>query len=121
MGKIMFIDDDAMVLRMAGFIMKKSGDQILTADCGKQGIADARKEQPDIIFVDAEMPETDGFEVIRRLKADSVTAGIPVYMMSGTVTDEIIAEAKELGVADIVEKPLNAAMILDIIKNTGGN
>ena len=117
----MLIDDDAMVLRMAGFMMKKRGIQILTADCGKQGIAAAREQQPDIIFVDAEMPETDGFEVIRQLKADSVTADIPVYMMSGTVTDEIRAKAKDLGASDIVEKPLNAAMILDIIKNTGGN
>lgn len=121
MGKIMFIDDDPMVLRMAGFMMKKSGNQILTADCGKQGIAAAVEQQPELIFVDAEMPEMNGFEVIRQLKADSASAEIPVYMMSGTVTDETIAEAKRLGAVDIVEKPLNAALILDIIKNNGGN
>lgn len=121
MGRIMFIDDDPMVLRMAGFMMKKSGNQILTADSGKLGIAAAREQDPDLIFVDAEMPETDGFEVIRQLKADSKVSDIPVYMMSGTVTDEIRAEAKKLGAADIIEKPLDPVMILGIIKKAGGN
>ncbi len=120
MGKIMFIDDDPMVLRMAGFIIKKCGCQILTADCGKQGLNTATEQQPNIIFVDAEMPEMNGFEVISQLKADSSVADIPVYLMSGTVTDEIKLKAKQLGAVDTVEKPLKPEIIIGIVKNSGG-
>ena len=64
MGRIMFIDDDPMVLRMAGFMMKKSGNQILTADSGKLGIAAAREQDPDLIFVDADCKALGGAGIV---------------------------------------------------------
>ena len=115
MDKIMFIDDDAMVIRMAAFIMKKSGYQSVSAQSGEEGIAAAKAEHPVMIFVDAEMPVMNGFEVVKQLKADADTADIPVCMMSGTITDEIKDKAIKCGAIGMIEKPLKAPEIISIV------
>ena len=113
MFKVMFIDDDPMVLRMASFMMKKSGYVSVTAQSGEEGLAAAAAESPALIMVDAEMPGTDGFEVTRQLTSGQTAA--PVCMMSGTITDEIRAQALSAGAIDIIEKPLKAPDIIRII------
>ena len=113
MKRILFIDDDAMILRMAGFIMKKCGCEALTASSGEEGTALAVSESPDMVFVDMEMPGMDGFETLVQLKAQ---AAAPVYMMSGTVTEENRKRAEELGACGVISKPLNAAEVMSIVK-----
>ena len=115
MSRIMFVDDDTMMLKMACFIMKKAGHEGLTASSGAEGLTKAAAEQPDMLFIDIEMPGMSGLELLEKLKADSATAGIPACLMSGTVTDEIRAKAAELGAAGVIGKPLRADEIKDAI------
>lgn len=115
MCRVMFIDDDPMVLRMASFIMKKSGNQALTASSGDEGIMMIRSEQPQLVFIDAEMPEKNGFETLEEIKKDESLKALPVCIMSGTITDELRERAKALGAADMIGKPLQAAQVIDII------
>ncbi len=115
MFKVMFIDDDPMVLRMAGFMMKKIGHTALTVSSANEVMATAKDSRPDIIFVDAEMPDMNGLDVIKMIKSDTDTADIPVYMMSGTVSQELKVKAISLGAAGVVEKPLKAPEIVKIV------
>lgn len=115
MDRIMFIDDDPMVLRMAGFMMKKSGRQALTAASGDEGIIVIRSEHPQMVFLDAEMPEKSGLETLQSIRNDSAIAGTMVCIMSGTVTDELNEKSRALGAIGLIEKPLQAAQVLQII------
>lgn len=115
MSRIMFIDDDSMMLRMAGFIMKKAGHEALTASSGEEGLSKLAADKPDMVFIDIEMPGMNGIEVLEKIKADGSLAGIPVCLMSGTVTDEIKAKAADLGAVGVIGKPLNAGEVTGVI------
>jgi len=89
MSKILVIDDQQDTLETISDILKSMiPDSVLISSLsGKDGISTAKKEQPDVIILDVVMPEMDGFEVCRRLKADNDTADIPIILMSGIKTD----------------------------------
>nr|AHF26174.1 response regulator receiver protein [uncultured bacterium Contigcl_1787] len=113
--KVLIIDDDSMMLRMASFIVKKAGHEALTAQSGEEGVALARSSRPDIVFIDVEMLVMDGFAAAEQIKSDDTLSGTRICMMSGTVTDEVVARAKQLGAVGVTGKPLNAGEIINII------
>ena len=115
MSRILFTDDDQMMLRMAGFIMKKTGNEAITASSGEEGLSKLKSEQPDMVFIDIEMPGMSGLEMLARIRQDSSVASVPVCLMSGTVTDEIKAQASELGAVNVIGKPLQAAEVSAVI------
>lgn len=112
--KVLFIDDDSMILRMAGFIMKKGGHEALTAGSCDEGIAQIQELSPQMAFIDVEMPEKNGFETLEAIRAEGL--GLRVWMMSGTVTEEVVARAKSLGAEGVIEKPLNAAEVYSALE-----
>jgi len=83
---------------------------VLTAQSGKEGIEIAIKEQPDIILLDINMPEMDGYEVCRKLKADVRTQHILIIILTGIKTDsESRIKALELGAEAFLTKPIDPA------------
>ena len=111
--RILVIDDDPIVLDMMSKHLSSSGFEVLVAEGGKQGIEMARRELPSVITLDILMPGMDGWSVLRTLKADAVTANIPVIMAS------ILDEQKQgfaLGANDYVSKPINRSKLMSAIK-----
>jgi putative two-component system response regulator len=72
--------------------------------------------QPDIILLDVIMPEMDGYEVCRRLKADHTTSAIPVLFVTGTADDDEVMKGLTLGADGFIMKPLEADTVLDVVK-----
>jgi two-component system cell cycle response regulator DivK len=85
-------------LRMAGFQAEQAGS-------GKEAIDKAAALHPSAIVMDLEMPEMDGWEATRRLKADERTAGIPVIALSAHVMEGARKQATEAGCAGFLPKP----------------
>jgi putative two-component system response regulator len=86
--------------------------EVRTADNAGDAIAAASVEpRPDLVLLDVEMPEVSGFEVCRALKAEALTAGIPVIFLTGRTEAEAQVEGLELGAVDYVGKPINAAVL----------
>ena len=95
-ARVLIVDDEAECLSA---LDRQLGDEFfdtLTADCGEDALALARREAPDLILLDALMPGLDGFETCKRLKADPETAHIPVVMM--TTVDQPAARLRGLSV-----------------------
>ena len=113
--KILIIDDDPMIRRMAGFILRKKGYEQAEAGSGDEGIALMREQKPDLTLIDVEMPDTDGFETLEKIRSDDGLKDSKVCMMTGTLTDEARARAEGLGAVGCIEKPLDAAVLYDII------
>ena len=81
--RILLIEDDPDIQRMVQLSLKfQGGHEVSVASGGQEGIAKAEQERPDLILLDVMMPEMDGYETCRRLKANPATASIPIVFLS---------------------------------------
>jgi diguanylate cyclase (GGDEF)-like protein len=106
--RILIIDDSPDALAVARLRLAKENVEIVCADGGATGLEAARREKPDLILLDVDMPEMSGFEVCRILKSDSELCMVPVLFLSGSVTPEDKVKGLDLGAVDYVAKPFDA-------------
>ncbi len=104
MAKLLVIDDDAALNEMLTRSLGAQGFEILTASSGKEGIEKALQQQPDLILLDVMMPEMDGWEVCRRLRA---VTDLPIIMLTAKDSRAEVIRGFELGVDDYVTKPFD--------------
>ena len=113
---IFVVDDNGTNLSMAEEALEDQYRVITLASAAKM-FTILEKLTPDLILLDIEMPEMDGFEALKRLKAVEAHSGIPVIFMTATTGPEIEARGKELGAVDFIIKPFSAPVLLDCVKN----
>lgn len=119
MKKILAIDDQKDNLRTIEAVIETyiPNCKVLTALSGKEGILLAKKEQPDIILLDIIMPETDGYEVCKRLKEDESTSHIPVVMLTAYKTDiNSKVRGLEIGADAFLLKPIDPVELSSQVK-----
>src|SRR6266487_530503 len=103
--RALVIDDDPDLLRLVRRTLEfTAGWDVVTAGSGAAGIELARSAALDVILVDVMMPEMDGYEVCRRLKADPATATVPIVLLTAR-RDLDDARVQETGAAGVVFKP----------------
>jgi DNA-binding response OmpR family regulator len=103
---ILIIDDEEDVKDIAQMGLEMATDwHVITASTGKEGLDLAKNSQPEVILLDLMMPEWDGKETLRHLKADQSTATIPVILMTAKTQSAIALELAELDLAGIITKP----------------
>ncbi len=106
--KVLFVDDTEDNLDLLEFALKKKPITMFRAASGKECLAIAEEQQPDMIVLDIQMPEMDGFETLRRLRANSATARIPVIFLTAIKRDpQSIAEGILLGAEEYLTKPID--------------
>ena len=119
MSKILLIDDDPMVTRMIGFMLKKQGHSCISAESGHEGVELIRSEKPAITFLDIEMPQENGIEVLKGIRSDDALKDARVCLMTGTPCAAADDAARELGAVGCIAKPVEIAVLLGILKNNG--
>jgi DNA-binding response OmpR family regulator len=112
-AKILVVDDDKKIVELITLYLKKDGYQVLSAFNGQQAIELARRRQPDLIVLDLMLPQVDGMDVCRILRAES---DVPIIMLTGRSTDEDKLAGLELGADDYVTKPFNPRELLARIR-----
>jgi len=105
--KILIIDDNAAALNVAKTRLAKECLDILCVEGGVAGLEVARRENPDLILLDVDMPDMSGFDVCRALKADPELCMIPVLFLSGSGTAEDKVKGLDLGAVDYITKPFD--------------
>jgi len=118
-SKILAIDDDKRNLVILSGLLKEAipGVTVVKALSGKEGLKLAREESPDVILLDVQMPEPDGFEVCRRLKTDPATASIPVVFLTAANTDpQSHVKGLELGAEAFLAKPVDEHLLAAEVK-----
>lgn len=115
--KILIIDDEQLLLDLYHDILVEKGFTVLIAHRGEEGIELAMKEKPNIILLDILMPEMNGFDVVKKLKAENQTKNIPVYLLTNLPEESSSDKAKELGVAGYFMKAMiEPAVLADKMK-----
>ena len=113
MGRKVLIVDDAQVDRSnLEKIVSEAGHQALLAESGVQAIERAKRDKPDLILMDVNMPDMDGFAATRKLKADDATKGIPIIFVTGKNQKADLAWGQMLGAKGYITKPYSREQIL---------
>ncbi|MFH1360547.1 MAG: response regulator [Candidatus Omnitrophota bacterium] len=111
--RILVIDDEMNIVKMVQSRLKASGYDVITAIDGKDGIAKAKQEKPDLIILDIMMPQMDGYEALGKLKESEETKFIPVIMFTAKAESDSVSQALDLGAVDYIVKPFTPVSLLE--------
>jgi CheY-like chemotaxis protein len=106
MKKVLIADDTKMMRQLALSFLGKFECAVVEAENGREALDLARQEHPDLILLDVSMPEMDGPDVLRALREDPTTQGIPAIMMTGHTSKAMVSSTIRLGVRAYLTKPL---------------
>ncbi len=104
-SKILVADDDDLLRTLMEHKLTAAGHVVVTAADGAAALVLAERERPDVIVLDAMMPERDGFEVLRELKQDTALRATPVVMLTSRKAESDIVGALKSGAAEYITKP----------------
>jgi CheY-like chemotaxis protein len=118
--KILLADDSKTALMMERTLLARSAYDIISAADGREAVAQAIEEAPDLIILDVVMPYMDGFEACRELRRLEATRAIPIIMVTTRGEPHNVEIGYEVGCNDYVTKPINGPELLSKVRNLIG-
>ena len=112
---VLAVDDIPVNLLLVPKMLSRFNFRIRTASGGQQALDAVAAEKPDLILLDLMMPGIDGFEVIRRLRADPATADIRIVILSALNSNEDVVKGFNLGANDFIMKPIIMEKLLNSV------
>jgi two-component system phosphate regulon response regulator PhoB len=110
--KVVVIEDEADILELIEYNLRREGYKVLSAKDGVEGLQRVRQEAPDLVLLDLMLPKLDGIEVCRRLKGDPLTRGIPIVMVTAKGEESDVVLGLGVGADDYVGKPFSPKELL---------
>lgn len=112
-NSVLIVNDEPDQLRLMRNLLKKAGYAVLTADDGHEGLALARRERPDLVISDVSMPQMNGLEFCRHLRADNELRTVPILLMSALQKDtETVVAGLRAGADDYLEIPFDSTRLI---------
>ena len=121
--RALVVDDSPTIVAVLRKMLRQNQYEVLPAGDGEQGLALARAQRPDIVFLDIVLPGMSGFEVLRQLRRDAASADVPVVMISGNAQATEQFYVQRIGADDFLRKPFSRAEVFASIERllgTGG-
>lgn len=118
--KILTVDDSKTMRDMVSFTLKGAGFEVIEAADGKLGLDALRGQKVDVIITDLNMPNMNGFELIRALRADPAHKFTPILLLTTEGDDTKKAEGKAAGATGWITKPFNPEKLIDVVKKVSG-
>jgi CheY-like chemotaxis protein len=109
-------DDDSDILALVSLGLQKAGYAVVAVEDGRKALEALRERQLDLAVVDVRMPEVDGLEVIRQIRADDRTRDMLVIALSAGVRDSNVAEGLEAGADEYMAKPFSPAKLVELVR-----
>jgi CheY-like chemotaxis protein len=116
MKRILIVEDNEMNRDMLSRRLTRRGYEILIAIDGRDGIEKARTQQPDLVLMDMSLPEIDGWEAARQLKADAETKNIPIIALTAHAMDGDREKSLAAGCDEYDSKPVDLPRLLQKIE-----
>ena len=104
MKKVLIIEDSRTILAMMSAVLKGGGFDVRTAETGGKGLDQAKEWKPDLILLDVMLPDSNGFDLLEKLKSDESCKDIPVLMLTGQDNPDNVAKGLKLGARDYLVK-----------------
>lgn len=110
--RILAVDDDVIILTRISGILRKDYD-LVTVNSGMRALRYLELEKPDLILLDIRMAQQDGIETLRKIREKEECKNIPVIMLTGVESRDIVVESAKLGICDYLLKPFSS---LELVK-----
>ena len=114
--RILLLEDEPDLLRALTLRFAAAGFRCTAARNGAEGLAKIQEDTPDVIVTDLIMPEMDGYELVRQLKANTRTASIPVIVLTAIPQHGLDARVKDLQMTHILHKPFEFRELLTMAR-----
>ncbi len=105
--RILVVDDDREVVRLMRAYLEQAGYEVLVAYDGETALHMLRRERPDLLLLDLMLPDRDGYDITRIVRADALLSALPIIMLTARVDDTDKIVGLEMGADDYVTKPYN--------------
>ena len=112
-GKILLVDDAAFMRMMLKKIIAPTGNDVIEAVDGAEGVAKYKEHRPNLVFLDVVMPNMDGIECLKQIIAHDSSA--KVIMCSSIGQQTVVNDAIKIGARDFIVKPFEAAKVLECV------
>ena len=116
-SKILIIEDDLDVAEMLNAYFRVQGYEVFTVNWGEDGVRSCQTVHPDIVILDIRLPDIDGYEVARRVRADRRTADIPIIFLTEKRERADRLQGLELGADDYITKPFDVQELRLRVRN----
>ena len=113
---ILIVDDNDVNVKLARDVLRFGGFQTLEASTAGAGLALASQHLPDLVLMDIRLPDMEGTEAVRKLKADSRTAAIPVVALTSFAMKGDRETCIEAGASDYISKPVDTEQLLSLLR-----
>ena len=114
--KVLVVDDSATVRKLISSKLEKAGHNVVCAVDGIDGLAKMAENAPDIVFLDIAMPQMDGYEVCKRIRANPAAKHIPVVMISGKDGFFDKVRGRMAGTSDYITKPFGPDTLMKALE-----
>ena len=114
---VLIVDDEPHILRSLGFVLKRAGLEVLEARSGGEALELAARRHPEVVFLDIMMPELDGYEVCRRIKASEGLASTYVIMLTAKGEEADRQRGLAVGADDYMTKPFSPSRAVERVKS----
>ena len=114
--KILLVDDSATTLMMEQLMLRGQAYRIVTARNGREAVAAARNEKPDLILLDVVMPEMNGFEACRRIRQEEPAGQMPIIMVTPSDEERHVESSFRSGCNDYITKPIDRNELLTKVR-----
>lgn len=114
--KILLVDDEADILEFLSYNLKKEGYMVFTANNGKEAVAIAKKENPNLIILDVMMPDMDGIETCREIRELPGLKDVMIAFLTARNEDYSQIAGFEVGADDYINKPIKPRVLISRIK-----
>lgn len=118
--RILVVDDEVYIAHILEFSLGMEGYEVITAMSGQEAIEQADRGNPDLIVLDILMPDMDGYEVCRRLRADERFAETPIILLTAKHGEEDRARGLQVGASAYITKPFRPVDLIDQIRSLLG-
>lgn len=115
MYTVLAVDDIPLNLLLISKMLSKFNFKVVTAANGEQALKAVEEHKPELILLDLMMPVMDGFEVIKRLRANPETADIQIVILSALNSNEDIVKGFQLGANEFITKPIIMEKLLNTV------
>ncbi|HVE73577.1 MAG TPA: response regulator [Mycobacteriales bacterium] len=120
LGRVLVVDDDPVIRQLITVNLELEGFEVVTAVDGQDCLDKVREVAPDVITLDIMMPRMDGWEAATRLRADPVTAGIKVMLVSARAQAADLQRGDRIGVDAYLTKPFDPSELIETVRRLAG-
>jgi two-component system cell cycle response regulator DivK len=113
---VLVVDDNDLNRKLMQGVMQIVQMEMLSAEDGAAGVRMAKIHHPDLILMDVQLPDMDGFEVVAEIHKDADLASIPYFYLTGNITAECRRQADAEGCLGIVQKPIAVGEFIETLK-----